>query len=373
MGSIVCIDAISALPLARLRAENQSKRFVSVQMSSILVNIVLNLLFLLVFFNPQRPEEGILFVLIANLLASGVKVVRVYDILARVRLTADWQLIRKMLLYAWPLMLAGFAGIINETLDRVLLKQLLYDPNIPNSLEQATAQVGIYSACYKLAMLVTILLQAYRYAAEPFFFGQLKNQDRNAVFARVMNIFIAAVCIAFLAVSINIGLLKFFIRKEAYYVGLKVVPILLFANVCLGIYYNQSVWYKLSNKTKYGAYIALFGAAITVLINVLFIPMYGYMASAWATLLAYLTQMVLSYYWGQKHYPIPYNTRKFFLYIGCAIGIYCLFSLVRTGLKLSLKEMNVGLLFMGNLLIAGYIYMVYRNEKAFFKVKRNQT
>lgn len=373
MGSIVCIDAISALPLARLRAENQSKRFVSVQMSSILVNIVLNLLFLLVFFNPQRPEEGILFVLIANLLASGVKVVRVYDILARVRLTADWQLIRKMFLYAWPLMLAGFAGIINETLDRVLLKQLLYDPNFPNSLEQATAQVGIYSACYKLAMLVTILLQAYRYAAEPFFFGQLKNQDRNAVFARVMNIFIAAVCIAFLAVSINIGLLKFFIRKEAYYVGLKVVPILLFANVCLGIYYNQSVWYKLSNKTKYGAYIALFGASITVLINVLFIPMYGYMASAWATLLAYLTQMVLSYYWGQKHYPIPYNTRKFFLYIGSAIGIYCLFSLVRTGLKLSLKEMNVGLLFMGNLLIAGYIYMVYRNEKAFFKVKRNQT
>ena len=155
-----------------------------------------------------------------------------------------------MLLYSSPLIIAGFAGIINETLDRVLLKQILYNPDIPNSLDQATAQVGIYSACYKLAMLVTILLQAYRYAAEPFFFSQMNNQNRNVVFARVMNLFIATVCLAFLIVSLNISLFKFFIRKETYYVGLKVVPILLFANVCLGIYYNQSVWYKLSNKTK---------------------------------------------------------------------------------------------------------------------------
>jgi len=373
IGSIVCVDAIAALPLARLRAENQSKRFVSIQLSSIMVNIALNLIALLLFFNPQRPEEGILFILIANLLASGLKVVLVYDIIAKIRFANDWNLIKQMLLYSWPLIVAGFAGIINETLDRVLLKQLLYDPNIPNSLEQATAQVGIYSACYKLAMLVTILLQAYRYAAEPFFFGQLKNQDRDAVFAKVMNLFIAVVCVAFLTVSINIGLLKFFIRKEAYYVGLKVVPILLFANVCLGIYYNQSVWYKLSNRTKFGAYIALIGAAITVLINLLFIPMYGYMASAWATLLAYLTQMILSYYWGQKYYPIPYDTRKFFLYILSAIGIYCLFSLFRTGFNLSLKELNVGLLVFGNCLVSGYVYLIYRNEKALFRIKRSQT
>ena len=370
IGSIVCIDAISALPLARLRAENKAKRFVTIQMSSISVNIILNLVFLLLFFNPTRPEEGILFVLIANLLASSLKVVLVYDLISKVRITPDWELIKKMLVYSFPLIIAGFAGIINETLDRVLLKQILYNPDIPNSLEQATAQVGIYSACYKLAMLVTILLQAYRYAAEPFFFSQMNSQNKNVVFARVMNLFIAIVCLAFLFVSLNLSLFKFFIRKDAYYVGLKVVPILLFANVCLGIYYNQSVWYKLSNKTKFGAYISLIGASVTIIVNLLFIPMYGYMACAWATLLAYLTQMTLSYYWGQKYHPIPYNSRKFFLYIGSAIAIYCVFSLLRMGMKSSVKEVNMTLIIIGNLMIMGYIYLVYSYEKAFFKPKK---
>lgn len=370
IGSIVCIDAISALPLARLRAENKAKRFVTIQMSSISVNIILNLVFLLLFFNPTRPEEGILFVLIANLMASSLKVVLVYDLISKVRITPDWELIKKMLVYSFPLIIAGFAGIINETLDRVLLKQILYNPEIPNSLEQATAQVGIYSACYKLAMLVTILLQAYRYAAEPFFFSQMNSDNKNVVFAQVMNLFIAIVCLAFLFVSLNLSLFKFFIRKEAYYVGLKVVPILLFANVCLGIYYNQSVWYKLSNRTKFGAYISLIGASVTIIVNFLFIPVYGYMACAWATLLAYLTQMTLSYYWGQKYYPIPYNSRRFFLYIVSAIAIYCVFSLLRMGMKSSVKEVNMTLILIGNLMIMGYIYLVYSYEKAFFKPKK---
>jgi len=373
IGSIVCIDAVSALPMARLRAENKAKRFVTIQMGSILVNIFLNLIFLLVFFDPTRPEEGILFVLIANLMASLLKVVLVYDLISKVRLNPDWGLIKKMLLYSSPLIIAGFAGIINETLDRVLLKQILYNPDIPNSLDQATAQVGIYSACYKLAMLVTILLQAYRYAAEPFFFSQMNNQNRNVVFARVMNLFIATVCLAFLIVSLNISLFKFFIRKETYYVGLKVVPILLFANVCLGIYYNQSVWYKLSNKTKYGAYISLIGASITIIVNLLFIPMYGYMACAWATLLAYLTQMTLSYYWGQKYHPIPYNSRKFFLYIGSALAIYFVYTLLRLGMNSSIVEVNTTLLVLGNLLVLGYLSLVYYFEYRQFKPQKGQT
>ena len=150
IGSIVCIDAIAALPLAKLRAENQAKRFMTIQLSSILLNIVLNLVFLLAFFNPSRPEEGILFVLIANLLSSALKVILLYDIISKVQFYLDRVLIGQMFSYSWPLMIAGFAGIINETLDRVLLKQVLYNPDIPNSLEMATAQVGIYSACYKL-------------------------------------------------------------------------------------------------------------------------------------------------------------------------------------------------------------------------------
>jgi O-antigen/teichoic acid export membrane protein len=370
VGSIVCIDAIASLPLAKLRAENQAKRFMIIQMSSILLNILLNLIFLLGYFDPSRPEEGIMFILIANLLASGLKLLLVYNIIAKVKFIFDWELIKKMLSYSWPLVIAGFAGIINETLDRVLLKQILYNPDIPNSLEQATAQVGIYSACYKLAMLVTIFLQAYRYAAEPFFFSQLKNQDRNVVFVRTMNVFIAIVCFAFLFVSINLGVFKFFIRKEAYYVGLSVVPILLLANVCLGIYYNQSVWYKLSNQTKFGAYIALIGAGITILVNVLFIPMYGYMASAWATLLAYMAQMIISFYLGKKYYPIPYDVRKFYLYVGSAIGIYCLFSLLRMGMNVPLKGFNGLLIFLGNLMVLGFIYLVFRNERALLRINK---
>jgi len=370
IGSIVCIDAIASLPLAKLRAENSAKRFMIIQMSSILLNIVLNLIFLLGYFEPSRPEEGIMFILIANLLASGLKLLLVYNIISKVKFIFDWRLIKQMLSYSWPLVIAGFAGIINETLDRVLLKQILYNPDIPNSLEQATAQVGIYSACYKLAMLVTIFLQAYRYAAEPFFFSQMKNQDRNAVFVRTMNIFIAIVCLAFLFVSINLGVFKFFIRKEAYYVGLSVVPILLLANVCLGIYYNQSVWYKLSNQTKFGAYIALIGAGITIVVNVLFIPMYGYMASAWATLLAYLAQMIISFYLGKKYYPIPYDVRKFYLYVGSAIGIYCLFSLIRMGMNVPLKGFNGLLLFLGNIMVLGFVYLVYKNERALLRINK---
>lgn len=371
IGSIVCIDAITSLPLAKLRAENNSKRFMVIQLSSILLNILLNLVLLLFYFDPSRPEEGILFILIANLISSGLKLFMVYDIISKVKFVFDWALIKEMLFYSWPLVIAGFAGIINETLDRVLLKQILYNPDIPNSLELATAQVGIYSACYKLAMLVTIFLQAYRYAAEPFFFAQLKNQDRNAVFVKTMNVFIALVCLAFLVVSINLGLFKFFIRKEAYYVGLKVVPILLLANVCLGIYYNQSVWYKLSNQTKFGAYISMVGAGITIFVNLLFIPMYGYMASAWATLLAYLTQMILSFYLGKKHYPVPYDTRKFYLYVGSAIGVYCLFSLLRMGMNVPLKGFNGLLLLLGNAMIIGYVYLVYKNERALLRFKSN--
>jgi len=323
LGAIVAIDAICALPLAKLRAEEKAKRFAVIQLTSIGVNIILNLIFLLGFFSPQHPEEGVLYIFIANLVASLVKPLL---LLKSFRLVSgiDWSLLKRMTLYSFPLAIAGFAGIINETLDRILIKQMLFDPDTPSSLEYAESQVGIYSASYKLAMLVAILLQAYRYAAEPFFFRQMKNADRNKIYAQIMNVFIAFVCGVFLLVTLNIDLFKYFIQNETYWVGLKVVPILLMANIFLGIYYNQSIWYKLSGKTKFGAYIALTGAAVTVLINVLYIPVYGYMASAWATLIVYFIQMVMSYILGQRHYPIPYNLLKFIFYIGLALLLFFL-------------------------------------------------
>jgi len=359
LGVIVGIDAITALPLAKLRAEEKALKFASIQFSSILVNIVLNLIFMLYLFDPQRPEEGVLFILIANLCASLVKPLFLMDSFTNLKFDFDWKLAKIMFIYAFPLVIAGFAGIINETLDRILLKQIIYDPLVPNSLHEAEYQVGIYSACYKLAMLVTIILQAYRYAAEPFFFAQMKNENRNLIYVKVMNLFIAFVCLVFLVVTLNIDIFKQFIRNENYWDGLAVVPILLLANVFLGIYYNQSIWYKLSGKTKFGAYIAIGGALITVLVNVIFIPKYGYLASAWATLIVYALQMIASYILGQKYYPIPYNTRKFLVYIGGAIALFYLGSSIAVDSK-------VTNFFIANSLIFGYVFFVFLVEQKRF-------
>jgi O-antigen/teichoic acid export membrane protein len=369
LGAIVCIDAIASIPLARLRSEEKALRFTIIQLSSIGVNVVLNLILLLGFFDPSRPEEGVLFILIANLCASIVKMLFVSDIIMKVRFKIDTLLIKSMIAYSFPLVIAGLAGIVNETIDRILLKQIVYNPLIPGSLEAAEAQVGIYSACYKLAMLVTILLQAYRYAAEPFFFEQLKNEDRNKVYSKIMNLFIAAVCFVFLAVSINLSLFKFFIQTELYWEGLKVVPILLLANVFLGIYYNQSIWYKLSGKTKFGAYIAIIGALFTVGINLFFIPDYGFMACAWATLLVYALQMFLSYFLGQKHYKIPYNIRKFAVYLGFAIAIFLVFSVAREFYNLAIKDVSFPLLIFGNLMILVYVAFIFITERGLLKHK----
>lgn len=320
LGFVVCIDAITAIPMAKLRANHQAKRFATIHFSAIAVNILLNLFFMLVLFDPKEPMTGILYILIANLLSSSVKVVGTYKDFLGLKFVVNWELAKSMSKYALPLVIAGFAGIANETLDRVMMKPLLISTG--KTSEEALSEVGIYSAVYKLAMIVTIFLQAYRYAAEPFFFSQNKNKDRNKLYSKIMNYFIAAVCLVFLGVALNIDIFKHFIRNSDYWVGLGVVPILLIANVFLGIYYNQSIWYKLSGQTRFGAYIAIGGAAITVLINVIFIPIYGYWASAWATLIVYGAQMVASYILGQKYYPIKYNLRKFWLYFGLAMVLF---------------------------------------------------
>jgi O-antigen/teichoic acid export membrane protein len=248
-------------------------------------------------------------------------------------------------LYSAPLVIAGFAGIINETLDRILLKHILYNRSDPSSLIHAEAQVGIYSACYKLAMLVTIIIQAFRYAAEPFFFSQYKAENKDHLYAKIMDYFVGFLCLVFLGVTLNIDILKHFIQNEAYWAGLGVVPILLLANIFLGVYYNQSIWYKLSNKTKFGAIISICGAILTICINVLFIPDFGYWASAWATFTVYAFQMILSYFLGQRHYPIPYNILKFLLYLGSSIILFAIFSKIDFEITwLNLMTKNIGVL-----------------------------
>jgi O-antigen/teichoic acid export membrane protein len=352
LGLIVVLDGISALPLARLRAEEKALQFAGINFASIFINILLNLVFMLILFDPNNPEKGVFYILLANLISSAIKPVLLYKDFLQVSFKPNGQLIRAMLLYAAPLVIAGFAGIINETLDRILLKHLLYDETDPSSLMHAEAQVGIYSACYKLAMLVTIIIQAFRYAAEPFFFAQHKSENKNQIYVKVMNYFLAFLCLIFLGVSLNIDILKYFIQNESYWVGLGVVPILLLANVFLGVYFNQSIWYKLSNKTKFGAYIAISGAILTIGINLVFIPIYGYWASAWATLIVYAFQMVLSYVLGQVHYPIPYNLKKFGLYLGSSLLIYWCFSMIQfNSLAITLLLKNGGVILFGFLFI----------------------
>ncbi len=361
LGVIVVIDAVSALPLAKLRAEERAKRFAVIQLSSIAINIGLNLILLLLFFDKENPEQGVRFILIANIIASLVKPAFVYKDFLNLTFKLDFTLIKLMLRYSFPLALAGFAFIINETIDRILLKHLTYSANLEElgeiaSLKAAEAQVGIYSASYKLAMLVSIFLQAYRYAAEPFFFAEAKSKDRNKTYVKVMNYFIGAVFLCFLAVSLNIDIIKHFIPNPNYWEGLKIVPILLLANVFLGIYINQSIWYKLSGQTKYGAYIAIGGAIFTVGLNVAFIPTLGYIACAWVTLAVYGGQMVASYLLGQKHYPIPYNLRKFGLYSSVSLLIFLTFQWIDI-------EFGIVQLVVHNFFIVGFIGLVWFMEK----------
>tara|TARA_B100000508_G_scaffold141097_1_gene147001 strand:+ start:90623 stop:92092 length:1470 start_codon:yes stop_codon:yes gene_type:complete len=324
---IVTIDAVSALPLAKLRAEERAKKFAIIQLSSIGINIGLNLFLLLVVFDRENPARAVQYILIANLIASLVKPTLLYKDFLQLQFKLDFTLVKAMVKYSFPLALAGFAFIINETIDRILLKHLTvhtYTEEIGReaAIRLGERQVGIYSASYKLAMLVTIFLQAYRYAAEPFFFSQSKSKDKNKTYVKVMNYFVGAVFLCFLGVTLNLDIFKYFIPNSNFWEGLRIVPILLLANVFLGIYINQSIWYKLSGQTRFGAYIAAVGALFTIILNVIFIPIFGYIACAWVTFLVYAGQMIASYLLGQKHYPIPYNLRKFGLYSIVAIAFY---------------------------------------------------
>ncbi|MBP6642028.1 MAG: polysaccharide biosynthesis C-terminal domain-containing protein, partial [Flavobacteriales bacterium] len=294
---------------------------------SVLVNVVLNLfifLYCMKKFNAGEtnavidavydPSFGLGYVFLINLISTGVKLVI---------LLPEWPpfkafsktLLRTLLAFGAPLMVAGLAGMVNETADRIILKYLL-----PEDI--ADAQIGIYGACYKLAVLITLFIQAFRMGAEPFFFSHAKEKNSRETFATIMNIFVAVCMSAFLVVMLFIDLFKWFIPNPAYHEGLRVVPILMLANVFLGIYYNQSVWYKLTDRTRTGGTIALIGAGITIAVNFALIPIIGYMGSAWATLACYAGMAMISYAWGQKHYPIPYNVSRVLLYMAGAVVLW---------------------------------------------------
>lgn len=338
---ILAFDALTALPFARLRARNKPFTFASIKLVNIGLNIGLNLLFLvgLPAWSGQsnalgsladaiyQPEWGIMYIFYANLLASGITLLLLLPQFIQIRWGFDAALWRNMLKYAWPLIIVGLAGIINETLDRILLKFFL-----PGSPLDNQAAIGIYGACYKLSILMTLFIQAYRYAAEPFFFAQAKQKEAKSTYALSLTAFFLVGVLIFLGVMLYIDIFKYFIGPE-FRVGLHIVPILLLANLFLGVYYNLSVWYKLTDKTGLGAWVAGGGALLTIILNVILIPIMGYVGAAWTTLAVYVCMTIASLWLGQRYYPINYPLGRLLLYFVGALAVFGLSHLLeKTGL-----------------------------------------
>ncbi len=307
---ILGADAITAIPFARLRQQRKPTRFAMLRLLSIGINICLNVWWYLI---EKRTDIAPMFW--ANILSSVLVLPFFYQDFKNIRYGFDAQLWKKMFFYAFPLIFMGFAGMINETLDRMLLKVLIADQLV------AETQTGIYNANYKLSLLVTLFIQAFRMGAEPFFFARAKSDGAAETYAKVMRIFVAVCALLFVMVMVYLDFFKFFIGKK-YWSGLKVVPILLMANICLGMYYNLSVWYKLTDKTRLGAWVSVAGAGVTLFFNWLWIPTLGYLGSAWATLICYAFMAVTSWFLGQRFYPVPYPIGRIFAYLALALGIW---------------------------------------------------
>lgn len=363
---VVGLDAITTIPFAKIRQEGRPKKFAFIKLGGILINILAT--YVLISSLPQyakvnptsfiagfyTPNYEVGYILVAGIIQNIFVFLLLHKEILAMRLRFDFGLWKKMMVYALPLVIVGFGGMINETMDRLMLGWWVQG----GSIEANKALVGTYSACYKLAILITISIQAFRMGAEPFFFKQASSENAPKTYARVMKFFVITLCIMFLGVVLYLDIWKAFIRNPNMYEGLKVVPILLVANMFLGVYYNLSIWYKLTNKTMAGAWITLLGACITILINYLAIPHFGYMASAWATFFCYGTMMVVSYYWGQKQYPVPYATKKLIAYFIISLIVYAINQLV-----VMVSDNHAFNYLLASILLILYIVFVARIEK----------
>ena len=363
---IIALDALSTIPFAKLRNDGRPRKYALIRLLGIIINIVSVVFFYSVLpgiaqNDPSsllaswyNPEIGAGYVIIANLIQAAITLVLLAPEIFALRFEIDKKLWRQMMVYSIPIMIAGFGGVINETFDRHMINWLAP----VGSEEAAKEQVGVYSACYKLSILISLFIQAFRFGAEPFFFQQAKNEDAPKTYARVMNYFVITISTMFLFVMLYIDIWKYFIPSSQMWAGLKIVPVLLIANMCLGIYYNLSIWYKISHSTRPGATITFIGAGITLLINFLFIPSYGYVACAWATLACYAGMMLISYFWGQKVYPIPYNVPKLLRYFSYMLAMYFFHYMVTQYVT------GFGLRFLsGTTFFAMYLGIIFRYEK----------
>lgn len=322
---ILAFDAIGAIPFAKLRAENKAGKFAIIKLIEIGVNIGLNVFFLVICRNAAdgsllssfyNPAIGVGYIFISNLVASIVKMILLLPMLQSIKNGFSAGLFKQMFKYAWPLIFVGLAGVVNEMLDRTLLKYLL-----PYDNETNMAMLGVYGACYKLSILMTLFNQAFRYAGEPFFFNMSNDKNATKIYALVLKYFTIFGASIFLIITCYMDVFKHFIGSN-FWEGLSIVPILLLANLFLGIMININIWYKLTDKTSIGALVAIGGALLTAVLNIIWIPTFGYVGSAWATLIVYGLMALASYLLGQKYYPVKYPIRKIILYLGLAIGLF---------------------------------------------------
>jgi O-antigen/teichoic acid export membrane protein len=328
---IIFFDTLVVIPMSKLRLEERPAKYALVNTASIFINIAIVFFFLIIARNAHErephsflgilydPDVGVGYFIIANMVASASTLLFLYKEFAQFKPEFDKKLWKEVLTYSYPLIIVGFGGMINELLSRVIYRKVATGSDYEQDRE-----LGIFGANYRLAVLITLFIQVFRLAAEPFFFNQSAKDDAKKTYSRVMKFFVIACCFMFLFVSLFLNFWQLLIasRFKEYAEGIHIVPILAMASVFLGIYYNLSIWYKLTNKNMFGAWITLAGAAITIVLNIWWIPIFDYTGAAWATFICYAFMMTASYLKGQKHYPVPYPKKKLLSYMSVAALLY---------------------------------------------------
>lgn len=356
---IVAIDAVAAIPFAYLRANNRAVTFSILKIINVLITIGVVLFFLKLAPGLYDKENGIImkiynpefrvgYVFVANLAGSAVTLLLLLPYFLKIKPAFSRNLLVRMLSYSWPLLIGGMAGSINEVLDKILLRRLIGG-------EEGLATVGLYGAGYKVGVLMSLFIQMYRFAAEPFFFEKAGEKDAKQTYAVTMKYFVITGLILFLVINLYLDLVQIIIGPM-FRESLIVVPVISMAYLMLGIFINQSIWYKVDDKTIYGAWITIIGAVVTVAVNVIFVPMFGYIAAAWAHIACYLSMVLVSYYIGQRIFPIKYEIGKILGYIGLAILLLFIARITET-------KINVLNLIISTLLLAAFIYVVEKKDR----------
>ncbi len=368
MIGIIAVDNLNTLPFAKLRQENRPKMYAFARVAGIVINLTVVILFIGIIpsvlkDNPNsflkqfyNPTIGLGYYLIGNLCGSLFTLLLLSREIRQIRFQFDGTLWKEVMRYSAPLIIVGLGGMVNDVLSR-----LIYRHAVDLPAQQADHELGIFANIFRLALLITIMIQAFRMAAEPFFFNQSKQENAQRTYARVMKFFVIACCFMFLFIGLFLDIFKWIFVHWAnpkWAEGLEIVPLLALGNIFLGIYYNLSVWYKLTNKNNYGAIITIAGAVITIVLNLLLIPRLHYTGAALATFFCYLFMMISSYKLGQKHYPVPYAVKKLTAYVVLVVLIY----LVHLGMVSFLPDSLLFSIATGLLLFGFFTWFVSKIE-----------